>query len=59
MKGSIETLYGIDFSGNYTMWTPGCGRSNVWIATARAQPDAMSLVDLQRGAAVAGGGASL
>ena len=48
MKGSIETLYGIDFSGNYTMWTPGCGRSNVWIATARAQPDAMSLVDLQR-----------
>jgi hypothetical protein len=23
---------GIDFSGNDKMWSPGCGRSNVWIA---------------------------
>jgi hypothetical protein len=24
---------GIDFSGNAAMWSAGCGRSNVWIAT--------------------------
>lgn len=30
-------LHGIDFSGNHRMWTSGCGRSNVWIATAKTR----------------------
>lgn len=44
---SAETFHGIDFSGNHRMWTPGCRRSNVWIATAEAQDDAMRLIELR------------
>ena len=42
-------LHGIDFSGNHRMWTPGCGRSNVWIATAKTGlgVGVMRLVDLR------------
>ena len=40
-------LHGIDFSGNYRMWTPGCGRSNVWIATAKTQLGVMKLAELR------------
>jgi hypothetical protein len=29
---STRKWLGIDFSGNHKMWSPGCGRSNVWIA---------------------------
>jgi hypothetical protein len=35
---------GIDFSGNHAMWSPRCGRSNVWIAEVRGR----ALVDLRR-----------
>ena len=31
----LTVAHGIDFSGDAQKWTPGCGRSNVWIATAR------------------------
>lgn len=43
-------IHGIDFSGNVRMWTPGCGRSNVWIATARLganQPELLKLGSVQ------------
>lgn len=40
-------LHGIDFSGNHRMWTPGCGRSNVWIATAETQLGVVRLVELR------------
>ena len=43
----VRIFYGIDFSGNHRMWTPGCRRSNVWIATASEQAGALSLVDLR------------
>ena len=31
----LTVVHGIDFSGDAQKWTPGCGRSNVWIATAQ------------------------
>jgi len=43
----VRVFHGIDFSGDHRMWTPGCRRSNVWIATAEAQGDAMRLVELR------------
>ncbi|MYJ34773.1 MAG: DUF429 domain-containing protein [Acidimicrobiaceae bacterium] len=43
----VRVFYGIDFSGNHRMWTPGCRRSNVWIATAEERAGALSLVDLR------------
>jgi hypothetical protein len=40
---------GIDFSGDHNMWSPGCNRSNVWIATLEnhQSPLKYSIVDLQ------------
>lgn len=48
----VRIFHGIDFSGDVTRWTPGCGRfninsCNVWIATAEARADAMDLVGLR------------
>ncbi len=43
-------IHGIDFSGNVEMWEPRCGRSNVWIATARLganQPELLKLGSVQ------------
>ena len=31
----LTVVHGIDSSGDAQKWTPGCGRSNVWIATAQ------------------------
>jgi hypothetical protein len=42
-----RVFHGIDFSGNHKMWTPGCGRSNVWIATAKTQLGVMRLAALR------------
>ena len=39
--------HGIDFSGNHKMWTSGCGRSNVWIATAKMQLGVLRLAELR------------
>ena len=39
--------HGIDFSGNHKMWTSGCGRSNVWIATAKTQLRVLRLAELR------------
>lgn len=41
-------VHGIDFSGNIEMWRPGCGRSNVWIATAEWDANRFALVALRR-----------
>jgi len=41
-----DRFLGIDFSGNAAMWRPGCGRSNVWIATVEAGVRARRLVAL-------------
>ena len=42
------TVHGIDFSGDVTKWTPGCGSSNVWIATAQVHDEKfMKLVALR------------
>ncbi len=46
---------GIDFSGNYRMWTPGCGRSNVWIAEVRRTGSRFMLASLQRVQELEGG----
>lgn len=48
----VRIFHGIDFSGDVTRWTPGCGRfninrCNVWIATAEARADALGLVGLR------------
>ncbi|MYB29115.1 MAG: DUF429 domain-containing protein [Acidimicrobiaceae bacterium] len=43
----VRVFYGIDFSGNHRMWTSGCRRSNVWIATAQERSGDLSLVDLR------------
>ena len=43
-----QLVHGIDFSGNVKMWTPGCGRSNVWIATAEWDANRLALVELRR-----------
>ncbi len=34
-KALPERWLGIDFSGDVKMWTPGCRRSNVWVAEIR------------------------
>ena len=43
-------VHGIDFSGDARQWSPGCRRSNVWVATAQVPDDdqAMKLVALRR-----------
>jgi hypothetical protein len=28
----MRNVFGIDFSGNHAMWSPGCRRTNVWVA---------------------------
>lgn len=43
----VRIFHGIDFSGNHRMWTPGCRRSNVWIATAEERLGTLSLVELR------------
>lgn len=53
---------GIDFSGDADMWSAGCGRSNVWVATveavgARSARGRLALVDLRRVQALPGAGA--
>ena len=40
-------IHGIDFSGNVKMWKPGCGRSNVWIATAELRGSRLKLIALR------------
>ena len=35
----LTVVHGIDFSGDAKKWSPGCGRSNVWIATAQVHDD--------------------
>jgi hypothetical protein len=44
------TWLGIDFSGDADMWSAGCRRSNVWIATAEARGGGtrLALADLRR-----------
>ena len=39
---------GIDFSGNHRMWSPGCGKSNVWIAEVRCSSPRPILLSLKR-----------
>jgi hypothetical protein len=39
---------GIDFSGNFRMWSPGCGTSNVWVAETEASDRRLKLVKLRR-----------
>jgi predicted nuclease with RNAse H fold len=39
---------GIDFSGNFRMWSPGCTRSNVWIAEVDSTPSGLVLQSLGR-----------
>ena len=43
----LTIVHGIDFSGDAQKWTPGCGRSNVWIATAQVHEKSMKLVALR------------
>ena len=43
----VGTFHGIDFSGNDKMWTRGCRRSNVWIATAELRADSLEVVALR------------
>ena len=43
-----QLVHGIDFSGNEKMWRRGCGRSNVWIATAEWDANNLALVALRR-----------
>ena len=43
-----QLVHGIDFSGNVNMWTLGCGRSNVWIATAQWDVNRLELLALRR-----------
>src|SRR5579862_1523824 len=48
---TAERWLGIDFSGNLDMWTPGCRRSNVWVADIRKsklRDDSFHLADLRR-----------
>ncbi len=40
-------IHGIDFSGDVTKWTLGCGRSNVWIATAELRGSRLKLIALR------------
>ena len=43
----VENLvHGLDFSGNVEMWEPRCGRSNVWIATAKLGTERPQLLKL-------------
>ena len=44
----MERVHGIDFSGNVRMWTPGCGHSNVWIATAELRANRPQLTALRQ-----------
>ena len=48
IEAMVASVHGIDFSGNEVMWRPGCGRSNVWIATAELRADLLELVALRR-----------
>ena len=44
----LTVVHGIDFSGDARKWTPGCGRSNVWIATAQVHDkESMKLMALR------------
>jgi hypothetical protein len=38
---------GIDFSGNWRMWSAGRSTSNIWIAAVRREMDRLVLVDLR------------
>ncbi len=35
----LTVVHGIDFSGDAKQWSPRCGRSNVWVATAQVHDD--------------------
>jgi Protein of unknown function (DUF429) len=37
---------GIDFSGNFRMWSAGCGKTNVWIAEVESGASGLTLVEL-------------
>ena len=39
---------GIDFSGNFRMWSSGCGKSNVWIAETESGVSQPKIVSLRR-----------
>jgi hypothetical protein len=43
-----QALLGIDFSGDARMWSPGCGKSNVWIAEGSSIGSVISVERLFR-----------
>jgi hypothetical protein len=54
---SPSNLYlGIDFSGNFRMWSAGCGRSNVWIAQVEQRASRPAPVGLKCVQELAGDG---
>jgi hypothetical protein len=53
--GRYGRCIGIDFSGNWRMWLPGCKYSNVWIADVDYGHSSPVLVDLRRVQLLAGG----
>ena len=54
--GYRKRWLGIDFSGDYRKWSPGCGNSNVWIADVRRE-DQFVLRDLKTVQGLPGSGA--
>ena len=44
----MERWLGIDFSGDHSMWSPGCSRSNIWIAELSAGSGTATLTSLRR-----------
>ena len=54
----IGRWLGIDFSGNYRMWQPACGTSNVWIAVVE-QHTRLYLTELFRVQSLPGTGRPL
>lgn len=55
MSGDRRWL-GIDFSGDYRMWRPGCGATNVWIAVVQEQNRELYVTELLRAQALPGTG---
>jgi hypothetical protein len=47
---------GIDFSGNHQMWSPRCGRSNVWVASVEIHEGRAALVGLEQVQRLSGDG---
>lgn len=45
---ALGRFLGIDFSGNFRMWSVGCSKSNVWIAEVECGVSGPRLVQLRR-----------